>query len=80
MKADIGAAINERPYQIDIERKIRLTGVATELRQFSTSRHGNIEGWKISHLFRDAQTVVQADEAELRLAIWRAKAIAPIKA
>jgi hypothetical protein len=32
--------------QIDINRKIRLSGVATDLRRSSTSRHGNIEGWK----------------------------------
>lgn len=61
---------------IDINRKIRLSGVATDLRRSSTSRHGNIEGWKISHLLRDAQTTAQADEAEQRLEIWRAKPIA----
>jgi hypothetical protein len=58
--------------QIDINRKMRLSGVATDLRRLSTSRQGNIEGWKISHLLRDAQSTSQADEAERQLAIWRA--------
>jgi hypothetical protein len=54
--------------QIDINRKMRLSGVATDLRRLSTSRQGNIEGWKISHLLRDAQSTSQADEAERQLA------------
>lgn len=61
--------------QIDINRKIRLSGVATDLRRSSTSRHGNIEGWKISHLLRDAQTTAQADEAERQFAIWRSQLV-----
>jgi hypothetical protein len=51
---------------IDQARKRRLGGLGRLLREYAINRHGDYEGWQISLLLRDANTVSQADEAERR--------------
>jgi hypothetical protein len=51
---------------IDQARKRRLGGLSRLLQEYAINRHGDYEGWQISMLLRDANTVGQADEAERR--------------
>jgi hypothetical protein len=58
---------------IDPARKIHLCKIAQETRDLSTGMQGDIEGWRVSRLLRDAVTTAQADQAETRLSMWRAE-------
>ena len=50
---------------------------AGEVRQVSLGHPGDLEGWRISRLMRDAATEAEADEAEHHLRIWEASAMSP---
>jgi hypothetical protein len=38
--------------------------MSSDLRLLALSRQGDVQGWRISKLLRDAQTLAEADEAE----------------
>jgi hypothetical protein len=48
---------------IDPARKIYLSKIAQETRELSTGTQGDLEGWRVSRLLRDAVTTAQADQA-----------------
>lgn len=50
--------------QIDPGRRAQLAQMSSHLRVLAISRQGDVEGWKISRLLRDAETLAEADEAE----------------
>lgn len=47
-----------------------LHGNAYQVRQFSLGTKGDLEGWQIARLMRDAVTLPQINTAERRLKIW----------
>jgi hypothetical protein len=51
----------------------RLHGRAYQLRQVSIEPAGDLDGWRVSRLLRDAMTLAQADEAERQLGIWETR-------
>jgi hypothetical protein len=51
-------------------RLLRLCNLAQEVRQVAINRAGDLEGWRVSRLLRDASTPAQADEAERQFRIW----------
>jgi hypothetical protein len=52
-------------------RQQRLSKLAHQVRQVAIDRAGDIEGWRVSRLLRDASTPAQADEAERQFGIWK---------
>jgi hypothetical protein len=50
---------------------------AGEVRHTALSHPGDLDGWRISRLMRDAATDAQADEAERQLRIWESSATSP---
>lgn len=52
----------------------RLHGLAHQVRQVAIECPGDLDGWRVSRLLRDAMTPAQADEAERQLRIWEARA------
>jgi hypothetical protein len=48
----------------------RLSKLAHQVRQVAINRPGDLEGWRVSRLLRDASTPAQADEAERQFRIW----------
>lgn len=54
---------------IDPARKARLLDLSAKTRQMALERDGDVEGWHIARMLREASTISQADEAELR---WQA--------
>ena len=59
---------------MDADRRFRLARDAHHLRQASLDRPGNLEGWQIARLLREATTSAEADEAERRLRKYQAMA------
>jgi hypothetical protein len=53
-------------------RQQHLKELAYKLRQLAISRRGDLAGWKIARLLREAKTSDQADEAERQSAAWGA--------
>ena len=52
----------------------RLRKLAIEVREISTNRPGgDLEGWRVSRLLRDASTLAEADEAERQFESWEAR-------
>ena len=52
-------------------RRLRqLQNTADLVRQFSLGAGGEVEGWKIARLMREAVTMAQVTTAERRLSIW----------
>jgi hypothetical protein len=51
-------------------RLIALHRNAYHVRMFSLGAKGDLEGWQISRLMRDALTLPQINTAERRLKIW----------
>jgi hypothetical protein len=43
---------------------------AYQVRQFSLGAKGDLEGWQIARLMRDAVTLPQVNTAERRLKVW----------
>jgi hypothetical protein len=54
---------------IDLVRKARLLDLSAKTRQMALERDGDVEGWHIARMLREATTIAQADEAERR---WQA--------
>ena len=50
--------------QIDSCRKAQLARMSSDMRLLTISRQGDVRGWQISRLLRDAETPSEADEAE----------------
>jgi hypothetical protein len=50
--------------QIDACRKAQLARMSSDLRLLAISRHGDVRGWQIARLLREAETVSEADEAK----------------
>ncbi|MDB5501636.1 MAG: hypothetical protein JWR89_1538 [Tardiphaga sp.] len=48
----------------------RLHGLAYQVRKVAVGRPGDLDGWRISRLLRDAITPAEADEAERQLRTW----------
>jgi hypothetical protein len=51
----------------------RLHGLAHKVRQVAIERSADLDGWRVSHLLRDATTPAEADEAERQLRIWESR-------
>ena len=50
--------------QINAGRRAELARMSSELRLLAISRQGDVRGWQIARLLRDAETLSEADEAE----------------
>ena len=48
----------------------RLCKLAKEVRQIAIDRQGDVEGWCVARLLREAITPAEADEAERRFELW----------
>ncbi|MDB5091799.1 MAG: hypothetical protein JWR09_5793 [Mucilaginibacter sp.] len=60
----------------DIKKAARLQRLhrrAHQVRQGAIERTGDLDGWRVSRLLRDAKTPAEADEAERQLGIWEAR-------
>jgi hypothetical protein len=53
---------------IDIKTKRQTT--AYEVRQLALGPRGNLEGWRVARLMRDATTLPQVTTAERKVGLW----------
>ena len=51
-------------------RLLRLGKLAQEVRQVAINRDGDLKGWRVSRLLREANTPAEADEAERQFRTW----------
>ncbi len=57
----------------------RLHKLAHQVREAAINRPGDLDGWRLSRLLRDAETPAQADEAERLLEAWDARFRQPVQ-
>ncbi len=57
----------------------RLHRLAGGVREAAINRPGDLDGWRISRLLRDAETPAQAEEAERQLGTWETRFRQPLR-